>query len=149
MYAVFLTIFILVCLVLMVVVLLQASKGGGLAGAFGGGSDSSVLGGRSAATFLGKLTVWLAASFMALALLLAVLSSRTRSASAPESIIHRRQQSGALDVYNVEEGPSLIDQIQTQPAPASGTEGQATEGAQGAAKPDGGQGAAKPAPAGK
>ena len=128
MYAVFLTLFILVCMILIVVVLLQSSKGGGLAGAFGGGSDSSVLGGRSAATFLGKLTVYLAASFMALALLLAVLSSRARTPETSESIIHRRQQSGALDVYNVESGPSLQDQIQTESAPAPGTEGQATQG---------------------
>jgi len=142
MYPVFLTIFILVCLVLIVVVLLQSSKGGGLAGAFGGGSDSSVMGGRSAATFLGKLTVYLAASFMALALLLAVLSSRSTTPETSESIIARRQHSGALDVYNVESGPSLQDQIQTESAPAPGTEGQASEGA----APAGGDVA--PAPAG-
>ncbi|MBM4116353.1 preprotein translocase subunit SecG [bacterium] len=141
MYAVFLTLFILVCLILVIVVLLQSSKGGGLAGAFGGGSDSSVLGGRSAATFLGKLTVWLAASFMALALLLAILSSRSRSGGeASESIISRRQQSGALDVYDVEQSAPLSSQIQTQPAPAQGGEGQP------APSPAGGS--AEPAPAG-
>ena len=142
MYAVFLTLFILVCAILIVVVLLQSSKGGGLAGAFGGGSDSSVMGGRSAATFLGKLTVWLAASFMALALLLAVLSSRSRTPEGEGSVIARRQQSGALDVYNVEEGPSLQDQILTEPAPATAADGQATEDA----APTGSD--ATPAPAG-
>jgi preprotein translocase subunit SecG len=128
MYGVFLTLFILVCLILIVVVLLQSSKGGGLAGAFGGGSDSSVMGGRSAATFLGKLTVYLAASFMALSLVLAILSSRSTTPEDSEGIISRRQQSGALDVYNVEEGPSLQDQIQTQPAPAPASTGEATAG---------------------
>jgi len=142
MYPVFLTIFILVCLVLVIVVLLQSSKGGGLAGAFGGASDSSVLGGRSAATFLGKLTVWLAASFMALALILAVLSSRSRSGGeSSESIIAKRQQSGALDVYDVEQAPPLVNQIQTEPAPAGSGDGQATPSpAQG--------GSSEPAPAG-
>ncbi|MCB1161174.1 MAG: preprotein translocase subunit SecG [Candidatus Krumholzibacteriia bacterium] len=146
MYAVLLTLFILVCLVLMVVVLLQSSKGGGLAGAFGGGgSDSSVLGGRSAATFLGKLTVWLAVSFMALALILAVLSSRTRQTASPDGgIISRRQQSGALDVYNVQNDGSILNQIETE-----GFEGAATEmsgDSTGAAQP--GAGTSAPAPAG-
>jgi preprotein translocase subunit SecG len=145
MYAVFLTLFILVCVILIVVVLLQASKGGGLAGAFGGGSDSSVLGGRSAATFLGKLTVYLAASFMALALLLAVMSSRSRTVGTTESIIHKRQQAGALDIYNVNEGPSLQDQIQTQATPE--TPGQPAESTPPAGTPPAGTQPA-PAPAG-
>jgi preprotein translocase subunit SecG len=143
MYGVFLTLFILDCVILIVVVLLQSSKGGGLAGAFGGGSDSSVMGGRSAATFLGKLTVWLAASFMALALLLAILSSRSSTPESSGSIIAKRQQSGALDVYNVEEGPSLQDQLQIESAPPTGTAGETTEGS---TTPGGGDTA--PAPAG-
>ena len=116
MFAVLLTLFILVSLVLMIVVLMQSSKGGGLAGAFGGGgSDSSVMGGRSAATFLGKLTVWLAVSFMALALVLAVLSSRVETTDArDDSIIARRQQEGSLDVYDVEGTGNILDQIQTE-----------------------------------
>ncbi len=116
MFAVLLTLFILVSLVLMIVVLMQSSKGGGLAGAFGGGgSDSSVMGGRSAATFLGKLTVWLAVSFMALALVLAIMSSRVDSNEPrDESIIAKRQQEGSLDVFNVEESGSILDQIQTE-----------------------------------
>jgi preprotein translocase subunit SecG len=46
-------------------VLLQAGKGGGLAGAIGGGmASSSVLGGRTATTFLSKATTILATVFM-------------------------------------------------------------------------------------
>ena len=126
MYAVMLTLFILVCLVLMVIVLLQSSKGGGLAGAFGGGSDSSVMGGRSAATFLGKLTVWAAVAFMALSLILAVLSSRVQTEDANgDSIIARRQQSGALDVFDVESQGTILDQIQTEGFESAGDEGAA------------------------
>ncbi len=115
MYAVLLTLFILVSLVLMIIILLQSSKGGGLAGALGGGSDSSVMGGRSAATFLGKLTVWLAVSFMALALILAVMSSRVTTTDVQEDgIIAKRQQEGSLDVFDVNEGGTILDQIQTE-----------------------------------
>ena len=56
---------VLICLLLVVTVLLQAGKGGGLAGSIGGGlASSSVLGGRTAATFLTKATTILATAFM-------------------------------------------------------------------------------------
>jgi len=145
MYSVLLTIFILVCLILMIVVLLQSSKGGGLAGAFGGGgSDSSVLGGRGAATFLGKLTVWLAVSFMALALVLAVMSSRGTREATPEGIIAKRQQAGSLDIYNVKDDASILDQIQTE-----GFEGEAASSSNMADDSTGSaqSGAVNPAPA--
>jgi preprotein translocase subunit SecG len=61
---------------LILVVLLQAGRGGGLAGAFGAGAPQTLLGGRGAATFLAKTTSWLAVAFMAMSILLAVLSSR-------------------------------------------------------------------------
>ena len=56
---------VLICLLLVVTVLLQAGKGGGLAGSIGGGlASSSVLGGRTATTFLTKATTVLATAFM-------------------------------------------------------------------------------------
>ena len=59
-----------ICLLLIITVLLQAGKGGGLAGALGGGlGSSSVLGGRTATTFLTKTTAVLAGTFMVLCLL--------------------------------------------------------------------------------
>ena len=66
MFEILFTIFhVLICLLLVVTVLLQAGKGGGLAGSIGGGlASSSVLGGRTAATFLTKATTILATAFM-------------------------------------------------------------------------------------
>ena len=138
MFALFLTLFVLVCLILMVVVLLQSSKGGGLAGAFGGGgSDTSVLGGRGAATLLSKVTVYLAVAFMVLSLLLAILSSRSRTQER-ESVIDARRESGSLEVFNVDQSGSIAEEIQTggfapvpteseeQPAEEPATEGGAT-----------------------
>ncbi len=58
-----LIIHILVCIVLIVVILLQSSKGGGLAGAFGGAGGGAMFGGTGAATFLSKVTRWLAVVF--------------------------------------------------------------------------------------
>ena len=56
---------VLICLLLVIAVLMQSGKGGGLAGSIGGGlGGSSVLGGRTATTFLTKTTTGLATAFL-------------------------------------------------------------------------------------
>lgn len=63
--------FVPICVVLTLIILLQDSKGEGLSSsAFGGAEMQSVLGGRGAATFLSKLTTWLAIAFMVVSLFL-------------------------------------------------------------------------------
>lgn len=63
--------FVPVCVVLTLIILLQDSKGEGLSSsAFGGAEMQSMLGGRGAATFLSKLTTWLAIGFMVISLFL-------------------------------------------------------------------------------
>lgn len=63
--------FVPVCVILTLIILLQDSKGEGLsASAFGGAEMQSVLGGRGAATFLSKLTTWLAIGFIVISLFL-------------------------------------------------------------------------------
>ena len=81
--ALLLVIQVLVSIGLVLVILMQAAKGGGLAGAFGGMGSSAVFGGRQAATFLGKATVYLAVVFMLNCLILAVMSKTT---SQPRSV---------------------------------------------------------------
>ena len=64
-------VFVVVCILLVIVILLQDSKGEGLSSsAFGGSGLESVLGGHGATTFLSKMTTWTAISFMAIALFL-------------------------------------------------------------------------------
>src|SRR4029077_19376946 len=71
----FLTIlYVFVCLFLILVVLLQAGRGGGMGAAFGG-SSQTVFGGAGAGNFLTRLTVVMAAMFMLLSATLAYLSS--------------------------------------------------------------------------
>lgn len=78
------TLLILDGILLMVVVLLQAGKGGGLAamGGGGGAGTESFMGGRQAAGVLTKSTWATGAVFLALALVLAIMSSR-QTESAP------------------------------------------------------------------
>ena len=77
---------ILIALILVIVVLVQDSKGGNVGGAFGGGSSQSIFGASGAASFLVKLTRYLAVGFMATCILLTILSARTGSKSVIDSM---------------------------------------------------------------
>jgi preprotein translocase subunit SecG len=58
------TFFIMNCLVLVVVVLLQSGKAADLAGAFGGAGSQTAFGPRGAANVLSRATTWCAIMFM-------------------------------------------------------------------------------------
>lgn len=75
------TVFIIVCLFLIGVVLLQQGKSADLAGAFGGQGSQTAFGPRGAANLLTKLTTWAAVIFMGLALTLTILLARSGSAT--------------------------------------------------------------------
>jgi preprotein translocase subunit SecG len=112
-YPFLIIIHILVCVSLIIVVLLQSSKGEGLAGAFGGGGLSgAVFGGRGAATFLSKATTVLAISFMVTSIVLTFFSFGVRGTT----------QSGVAK--DLRSGPA-----QNIPAPSSTVPGQQSQGA--------------------
>ena len=67
----------IISILLISVVLMQASQGGGLSGTFGGQAASSVLGGQNAGNVLSKITTWLASMFLALAVVISMLSGPT------------------------------------------------------------------------
>ena len=64
------------CFFLILVVLIQPGKGGGL-GAFGGAGAQQVFGSRGGGNWLTKLTWWTAATFFCTSLALAYFSSST------------------------------------------------------------------------
>ena len=64
-----------VCVFLMLVVLLQQGKGGGMGAAFGGGASQQVFGGRGAGNLLTRATAVCAAIFMLTSVSLAYVSS--------------------------------------------------------------------------
>jgi preprotein translocase subunit SecG len=66
---------IFVCLFLMLVVLLQQGKGGGMGAAFGGGATQQVFGGRGAGNILTRATAVCAGVFMLTSVTLAYVSS--------------------------------------------------------------------------
>ena len=97
---------VLVCLVLILVVLLQSSKGSGLAGAFGGAGGQTMFGGQETATFLSRMTTYLAVIFMVLSLVLAFLSARRNSSGARSVVREAAQQQ-----QNVIPSGQSIDEI--------------------------------------
>src|SRR5258707_10720887 len=78
--------FILNCLVLIIVVLLQSGKAADLAGAFGGAGSQTAFGPRGAASVLSQATTWCAVMFMVCAMALALRSDR--SAGQGNSVIY-------------------------------------------------------------
>jgi len=101
---------IVVSLLLIVSVLLQSGKGGGLAGTFGGaGVTGGVFGGRGAAPFLAKATTVFAILFMLTAISLNFIRPGTGGAgSVIERVAPGTAQPGSQ--------PAVTDQMPTAPA---------------------------------
>lgn len=94
MFAFLAVIYVIVCVFLILVVLLQAGKGGGMGAAFGGGAGGSqtVFGGAGAGNFLTRLTWASAVLFMVLSGTLAYMSSSSdKSLEEAARITHERE----------------------------------------------------------
>jgi preprotein translocase subunit SecG len=76
MYALVMTIHIVVCIFLIIVVLLQSGKAADLAGAFGGMGSQTAFGPRGSATLLSKATTISAILFMVTSLSLSIMATR-------------------------------------------------------------------------
>ena len=61
------------CLFMILVILLQPGREGGMGGAFGGGAATSAFGGQGATTFLSKVTAGCAVAFFITSLLLSFI----------------------------------------------------------------------------
>jgi|SRR5688572_18653483 len=103
------TIYVLVCLTLMLVVLLQQGKGGSMASAFGGGgSTQAAFGARSGATVLSRATTVCAVLFLVGALVLGIMGQR-----GPGSVV------GGRAAPQTQQNPATSPAVPPQtPAPA-------------------------------
>src|SRR6202051_2778992 len=81
--------FVINCMVLIVVVLLQSGKAADLAGAFGGAGSQTAFGPRGAATILSQATTWCAIMFMVCALAMVVRVDRAVDKGGGGSIFER------------------------------------------------------------
>jgi preprotein translocase subunit SecG len=87
------TFFVVNCLFLIIVVLLQSGKAADIAGAFGGAGSQTAFGPRGAATVLSRATTWCAVMFMVCAMALVLRTDKS-----------------------VEQGGSVLQQV-SKPAP--------------------------------
>ena len=71
------TFFVINCLFLIIVVLLQSGKAADIAGAFGGAGSQTAFGPRGAATVLSRATTWCAVMFMVCALALVLHTDKS------------------------------------------------------------------------
>jgi preprotein translocase subunit SecG len=88
MFGLLMAVEILVSILLMIAILMQSSKGGGLAGSFGTGGMGTVFGVRRTADFLSRATTYLAVAFLGLALIINIFFLPGRQ-EGRESIIQR------------------------------------------------------------
>lgn len=108
---------IILSFVIIISILLQSGDGGGMGAGFGGAAavGQEIFGGRGAATFLGKFTVFLGASFMITSMALAWYSSK------PQSVLDLGQGSGMSSQAQVHQ----IIEEGTGPMPGQGSSGEA------------------------
>jgi len=106
--------FVLNCLVLIIVVLLQSGKAADLAGAFGGAGSQTAFGPRGAATVLSQATTWCAVMFMVCAMALALRTDRAVGG-------------GSSVIYNSSKPASKPAAPATTPAAPAGTQPAGTQ----------------------
>ncbi|MEJ2718194.1 MAG: preprotein translocase subunit SecG, partial [Deltaproteobacteria bacterium] len=68
---------IVVCIALILIILLQTGKGADIGAVFGGGSSHTVFGSTGASSFLSKVTIAAAVTFMLTSIVLSYFSGRT------------------------------------------------------------------------
>ncbi len=118
MYAFLIVLQMIISVLLVLGILLQSSKGGGLAGIAGGMGSSTVFGGRGAASFLAKATTVLATLFFLNCLGMAVMSTRADQRASVTQQAATPQEQPASPVPEVPGGATLPPE--TTPAPAQG-----------------------------
>lgn len=68
---------VIVCIALILIILLQSGKGADIGAVFGGGSSHTVFGSTGASSFLSKVTIAAAVTFMVTSIVLSYFSGRT------------------------------------------------------------------------
>ena len=109
-YGVAIFIFVLVCIMLMAIILLQSSKTGGMGTAMGGQAINTAFGGYGADKLLVKITSGLAVAFMSLAIIIGMMDNpSSRIEFSKDSTLSRNKGNSiietapAVDLLPIEE----------------------------------------------
>jgi len=131
MYIVLITIHIIVCFILILTILLQAGRGGGLTEAFGGDAAQSILG-TQAPVLLKKITEVSAIVFLVTSLLLGVFASRGSRSMIPKMSMPNVPVTGSYtapiaagDMTTVSQAPAMAEETEIpEELPLAGGEDQ-------------------------
>jgi len=120
-----LVVFVIVCLLMALLILMQRPKQEGLGAAFGGGVTDQVFGARTT-NVLQRGTVYLGSMFFILSLTLAILigkQTKQKSLLEPEKAVAAKSADKAEEkAAEVVPPPSLVDQLPAEDAPAPAVE---------------------------
>jgi len=131
MISIFIFLLVIIAFLLMGVVLIQSSKGGGLAGTFGGGDATAVFGVRRTADFLVKVTSTLATILLLFSLITNVIINKGLGGKSsflqdqPQTLpgpttpdqFQQQQQQGDQNQQQQNQQPDQNQQQQNQQAP--------------------------------
>ena len=97
-YGLAIFIFVIICIMLMGIILLQSSKTGGMGAVMGGGAINTAFGGHGADKLLVRITSGLAVGFMVLAIIIGMMDNpASRIDFSNEPILSRNK--GGTDVF--------------------------------------------------
>ena len=125
-YGLAIFIFVLVCLCLMGIILLQSSKTGGMGAAMGGQALNTAFGGHGADKLLVKITSGLAVAFMTLAIIIGMMDNpSSRIDFSKDSTLSRNKGNVPVKTTPVEnlipiEGNSVPDAVKIPTESESG-----------------------------
>lgn len=108
-YGISLVIFVIICLSLVGIILLQASKTGGMGTAMGQQAMGAAFGGESGDKLLVKITGGLAGGYMLLAIIINLILSPGTAVPGNESIIGKRAQTAESILNPIEFAPAATE----------------------------------------
>jgi preprotein translocase subunit SecG len=116
-------IFVVVCIGLCLLVLIQNDKGGGISGAIGGGlaGANTLLGAQDTANILTRGTTIFAITYMVLCIILSLGLTRMAVTTEEESVLKKRAETESFSPASVLEGGGLpIEEGSAEDAPVQG-----------------------------
>jgi preprotein translocase subunit SecG len=105
-FSIALVIFVIVCIFLCLLILIQSDKGGGLSGALGGGfsSATNLLGSADTANILTKATSISAGIFLGMCLILSIFMSHPAGQQTKSALKSRAEKQGNYSPSSVLQG---------------------------------------------
>ena len=109
-YYIVISLFVLICIMLVVIILLQSSQTGGMGSGISGNAFNAAFGGQGADKLLVRITSVLAVLFMSFAIILNVLPT-------PGSVVSKQGQmsvgyTGPMDVDIIDEPSLPVEEIE-------------------------------------